>query len=283
MSAIPKHVRTAFQLPSDEAVPAGVAWGCGWHVGQAVVSEVVDPVAATWSARVRDQIQTNERQLRVARPMRATDGRYVVAGWRASIREPGVALARVDETVQAALRLDDALADVDIPTFVASSVRAPLAEGDLFLLADRAAWAKDPETVLAVAFDADQPASPHQRRAMAAAANVGQYLEPMGQQNQVTHADMLGTTIYDRLEAPLVTDLYCAAHPHGYSAAQVIVDALIMGLVDARILRRFRSVQGLRQLCLHALQYRIYLHALHERAKENVSSKYEEVLHALVS
>ncbi|MDT5328005.1 MAG: hypothetical protein QOF25_5157, partial [Mycobacterium sp.] len=42
---------------------------------------VADHARAAWSAKVRETLFVDG--VRLARPVRSTDGRYVVAGWRA--------------------------------------------------------------------------------------------------------------------------------------------------------------------------------------------------------
>src|SRR5699024_4648712 len=74
----------------------------------------------------------------VAHPVRTSDGRHVLAGWRARLHRQGRPEPRADETIVACGRLEEALADVQRPRFLAQG------GGDVFDVCDRAAWAEDP-------------------------------------------------------------------------------------------------------------------------------------------
>ena len=146
MSVIPEHVRVAFQVVEGTPIPLSAAWDRGYRVGQLALSEVADSEVAAWSAKVRESLQPEG--LRIARPVRTTDGRYLMAGWRASHYVDGAVAKRVDETVGAALRLADALASVEVPNFAVAHVTKQASPKDNFVLADRAAWSEDPTLML---------------------------------------------------------------------------------------------------------------------------------------
>lgn len=129
-AVIPAHVLSAFQLDGIEGRPLGGAWEFGTRFGRVVVAEAGDTSA--WSGKAREKIGGGPRGLlRVARPVRATDGRLIVGGFRADEFAEGEARARIDETIAAALRYDDAAADIPAPPAQRSGVRAA---------ADRAVW-----------------------------------------------------------------------------------------------------------------------------------------------
>jgi len=124
---IPEHVLAAFQIQGEVAAPAGPAWDYGARLGRFVVAHA-GPTAA-WSAKVRERLAP--QGLRVARPVRATDGRFVVGGYKASDFAEGDVTSRVDEVIAAALAFDDAMTDVAAP----GADRT-----DRWAEADRAAW-----------------------------------------------------------------------------------------------------------------------------------------------
>lgn len=278
---LPDYVCGIFRASDRTPQPLGPVWDNGWRVGQTVISRVLDPVAASWSAKVREQLRPDG--VRPARPVRSTDGRYVVSGWRASTFLEGEPLARTDETVAAALRLADALAPLPVPEHLTAPVGTPDGMTDLFAVADRAAWSADPASVLAPALGLDATASETQRAGMTMAALVTRTLEPVGGARQVGHADMFATTLFSGNLPPVVTDIVGVAHPHGYTAAQVIVDALIAGAVDDRIIARYSHLPDIGQLMRRALLYRLYLHALLEDADPNASAKLARVVELILS
>ncbi|EUA37447.1 hypothetical protein I549_1888 [Mycobacterium avium subsp. avium 2285 (R)] len=72
---------SAFGLAGVKPVYLGASWEGGWRCGEVVLSLVADNARAAWSARVRETLFVDG--VRLARPVRSTDGRYVVSGWRA--------------------------------------------------------------------------------------------------------------------------------------------------------------------------------------------------------
>ena len=86
----PDHVMAAFGLAGLSPVPLGSSWEGGWRCGEVVLSMVADHARAAWSAKVRETLFADG--IRLARPVRSTDGRYVVAGWRADTFVAGSAI-----------------------------------------------------------------------------------------------------------------------------------------------------------------------------------------------
>ena len=126
---IPGHVLSAFQLDGRAGIPLGPEWDNGVRFGRVVVSEASG--TAAWSGKARDHAGEFGAGIAVSRPVRATDGRLVVGGFKASEFVDGRVLARIDEAVSAALRYDEAMAGVDAPT---------ADRGDAFATAERAVW-----------------------------------------------------------------------------------------------------------------------------------------------
>ena len=281
MSVIPEHVRVAFQVVEGTPIPLSAAWDRGYRVGQLALSEVADSEVAAWSAKVRESLQPEG--LRIARPVRTTDGRYLMAGWRASHYVDGAVAKRVDETVGAALRLADALASVEVPNFAVAHVTKQASPKDNFVLADRAAWSEDPTLMLNTTVPPEVQATEKWAWALDCSNRLRHSWQPIDAPDQVGHADMLATTIFHGTQAPVVTDIVGVAHPHGYTAAQVMVDGLIAGVVDERITDRFSHLPDNDQLMLRSLLYRIYIHALSEEHDETVRATMEDVADLLIA
>jgi uncharacterized protein (TIGR02569 family) len=74
----PDHVLAAFGLAGVQPVPLGSSWEGGWRCGEVVLSMVADHARAAWSAKIRETLFVDG--VRLARPVRSTDGRYVVRG-----------------------------------------------------------------------------------------------------------------------------------------------------------------------------------------------------------
>ena len=112
----PDHVLAAFGLTGVRPVPLGSSWEGGWRCGEVVLSMVAEHARAAWSAKVRETLFVDG--VRLARPVRSTDGRYVVAGWRADTFVTGTPEPRHDEVVSAAVRLHEATAKLERPRFL---------------------------------------------------------------------------------------------------------------------------------------------------------------------
>ncbi|WP_034650187.1 TIGR02569 family protein [Corynebacterium vitaeruminis] len=270
-TALPDHVRDAFHASDNEAKQLGIAWDYGWRVGPMVFSQVAHHDRCAWSARVRETLKPEG--LRVVRPVRSADGRFTNAGWRVNSYVAGIVTKRVDETVAAALRLDEALAEVEIPDSFYE-----VDESDLFSIADHWAWSDNPYE--RVEFDRSIPA---QETSAELLEKISRLLKPIDAPVQVTHADMFGTTIYAGTQAPTVTDLVGVAHPFGYTAALTIVDALTMEATDEAIIDRFSHIPHIDQLLLRALAYRVCVHALHPEATANTGTNLNWVAGAVMS
>lgn len=246
---IPEHVLQAF----DSSVPAGASpepagwiWDNGYLMGSVVFTEAAD--SAHFSATVRGKLDVPG--VRLARPARSTDGRFVVGGWKATNHISGRPEARIDETVSAALRLAESLTDVTQPS---------LERTDIFAIAEREAWAWADE-------------------------HFGALESPV----HVGHADMLATTIYSGTLAPAVTDLvpFAAPRPQATTAALVIADAMIMeaeDAVDFGYLERFAHVPDLEELVLRSVIYREHVSARHPDQNSLTRSSIARVRSALVS
>lgn len=243
---LPDHVRDAFQVGAGPAEQLGQAWDFGFRVGNTVFAKVMAPEVSGWSSKTRETLKPEG--VRVVRPIRSTDGRFVVAGWRASVFSTGTISKRVDETVVAGLRLADALVDTHAPEPV----------DNVFNRADVRAWEEQP-------------------------GRIGELLEPINRVNQVGHADMLATTLYAGTQPPAVTDLVPVLRPHGFTAALVIVDGLLLGAVDEGILRRFSHLPEIEQLVLRAFLFRRNLQEFSENNDPNVISNLNRVESTLVS
>lgn len=280
MDLIPERVRSAFHVGSGPAEVLGQAWDHGVRINHTVLSQVVDPVQASWSAKVRETLQP--LGVRMVRPVRATDGRLVVSGWRASAYAEGEVAKRVDETVCAALRLADALADLPVPDCATANIRPPWSPHDLFAVADRAAWSGNPAGVLESGLDITATPKEEQLAALHLAAKITPHLQELSSRRQVGHADMLATTLYQGTAMPVVTDILPVSRPHGYTAVQVMVDGMVADAVDFKIIRRFAHIPDIGQLVLRATLYRLFVHTLHPSAQPAVRTHMEALVSYLV-
>ena len=138
----PEHVLATFGVKSGEPEQLGAGWEGGWRYGEIVVAQITDHARAAWSAKVRETLFVDG--LRLARPVRSTDGRYVVSGWRADTFVAGTPEPRDDEVVATGVRLHEATAKIERPRFLTQMPVPPWTDVDVFTAADRAAWEDRP-------------------------------------------------------------------------------------------------------------------------------------------
>ncbi|MEU5693734.1 TIGR02569 family protein [Actinosynnema sp. NPDC020468] len=238
----PSHVRAAFG--QRDAEPELIDGGPAWRCGDAAIRPAGKPAEATWVAKTLDALTVEN--LRVARPLRSTDGRYVVGGWAATKYLSGRAEPRHDEVVAVATRLHTATADLPKPRFLD-------ARTDLFATADRIAW--DEETA-----DLDPDLGGRLVELLAG------YRKPVTARNQVVHGDLFGNVLFAGDAAPAIIDFSAYWRPAAYGAAIVAVDSLAWGGADAGLAQRWQHLEEWPQTLLRAAIFRLAVHALHPRS-----------------
>ncbi|MFD3428053.1 TIGR02569 family protein [Nocardia fluminea] len=258
----PEHVRATFGLREVAPVSLG-DWDGGWRMGDVVLSPVADHARAAWSAKVREHLAVDG--LRVARPVRATDGRYVVSGWRADTFVDGAPEPRHDEVVSVSLRLHKATAELERPRFLVQPPVAPWVDVDVFVAADRAAWESVPLRTLR-AGGVPIAATPDGQRSLELIGQLATLRKPVRSPDQLVHGDLFGTVLFTGAHTPGLTDITPYWRPATWAAGVVVVDALAWGGGDDGLLDRWATLPEWPQMLLRALIFRLAVHALHPRS-----------------
>ncbi|MCP2099707.1 TIGR02569 family protein [Actinosynnema pretiosum] len=238
----PSHVRAAFGARDVE--PELIDGGPAWRCGDAAIRPAGKPAEATWVAKTLDALDVDG--LRVARPLRSTDGRYVVGGWAATKYLSGRAEPRHDDVVDVAVRLHEATAGLTKPRFLD-------ARTDLFALADRCAW-DDERTAL-------RPELGGRLFEL-----MTSYRKPITAKPQVVHGDLFGNVLFAGDAPPAIIDFAAYWRPAPYGAAVVVVDALSWGGADRGLVQRWSHLEEWPQVLLRALLFRLAVHALHPQS-----------------
>ena len=259
----PEHVLSAFGLSGVGPIPLGAAWEGGWRCGEVVLSMVAENARAAWSARVRETLFVDG--VRLARPVRSTDGRYVVSGWRADTFVAGQPEPRHDEVVSAAVRLHEATGKLERPRFLTQGPSAPWADVDVFIAADRAAWEERPLQSVPAAARAASPTADGQRSVELINQLAG-LRRPTKSPNQLVDGDLYGTVLFAGAAAPGITDITPYWRPASWAAGVVVVDALSWGEADEGLIDRWNALPEWPQMLLRALMFRLAVHALHPRS-----------------
>jgi uncharacterized protein (TIGR02569 family) len=243
----PEHVRTAFGVRDSVPRPRPDLPGPAWWCDGLVLRPVADTVLAAWSAgAVEELAAAGVDGLRLARPVRASDGRRVVAGWAASHDVAGRVEPRHDDVIAASLRLHRATARLERPRLVDD-------RDDLLARADRAAFG-----------ERDIPLDPETGGTLF--AELTRRRRPLERPSQLVHGDLFGTVLFDPADPgapPAVLDLVPFWRPVEWAAAVVVIDALAWGGADPGIITRWSHLVAWPQMLLHALLFRLAVHAQH--------------------
>lgn len=256
----PDHVMAAFGLKNGDPVPLGDGLDDCWRVGEIVLSPVTDHARAAWSAKVRETLFVDG--LRLARPVRSTDGRYVVSGWRADTYVAGMPEPRHDEVISTGVRLHEATAGLERPRFLTQTPVPPWTDIDVFAVADRAAWDERPLHTLPLGAPA-LPDTEDRRNAGELIGQLARLRKPVKSPAQLVHGDLYGTVLFAGTAAPGITDITPYWRPAPWAAGVAVVDALSWGDADDGLIERWDSLPEWPQMVLRALMFRLCVHALH--------------------
>lgn len=256
----PEQVLTTFGLTSH---PPIAMEGVGWRVGEVVLSLVPDHARAAWSATARENLYVEG--MRIARPIRASDGRYVVSGWRADTYVAGSPEPRHDEVLAVADRLHAATAKFERPRFLLQPPAPPFNDVDVFTAADRAAW-EDVPMRSARGAGMGEPTSEDGRRSFDEVKTLAQLRRPVDLPSQLVHGDLFGTVLFAGAAAPAITDLVPYWRPASWASAVIVVDALAWGGAEEELVERWSDHSEWAQMMLRATMFRLAVHALHPRS-----------------
>lgn len=254
---------STFGLREVEPIPLGADWDGGWLCGDVVLSAVADHARAAWSAKVRETLDVDG--VRLARPVRSTDGRYVVSGWRADTFIEGTPEPRHDEVVSMSGRLHAATSQLERPRFLVQPPVAPWAEVDVFVAADRAAWEKIPLRGAKGAEQLETP-SPDGRKSLELITGLATLRKPVISPDQLVHGDLFGTVLFSGALAPGITDITPYWRPAAWAAAVAVVDAISWGGADEALIGRWEDLPEWPQMLLRAVLFRLAVHVLHPRS-----------------
>lgn len=243
---LPPHVRTAFGAKDVE--PLSVLWAGrpAWKCGEVLIRPVQDNAVAAWSAGVLDGLHMEG--VRIARPVRSSDGRWIVAGWAACRLVVGTLEPRYDAVLAAAVALHAATARVERPRLLDS-------RDDLLTRSAAGAFG---ERKLPL----DPKAGGDLYNQLAA------YRTPVHLTPQVVHPELFGSVLFDDDGIPAIVDLVPCWRPKEWAAAVIVVDALAWGGADVGLLHRWAHLDEWPQMTLRAVLHRLALHAQHPDSSE---------------
>lgn len=233
----------AFGGETGAVVPLAGGQGGSWRAGPVVLKPASEDEAdrIAWISRILDQVPETGEAFRLARPVHARDGRWVVDGWAASRwvdgeHRPG----GWEERLAVSRALHAALADVP--------VRAEEFQGqDPWSVAMRMVWGRQ---------DFDPERYP-------AAAEPYAELEPLltrpwtGPPAQVIHGDLAGNVVFAEGLPPGVIDFSPHFAPAPFADAILIADAIAWENAPVRLAVSFAAADGHASLLARAVFFRV--------------------------
>lgn len=216
------------------ALPGGR--GGTWRAGRLVLKRVEFLPETLWRAEVLTGI-ADTTDFRVARPVRAFDGAWVVQGWEACelvAGEPDV--SRPDDVLRAGIAFHAAVTHLSRPAFL--DLRDdPWADGD------RMAWEELPIRAGPAALDLLTPLIRARR--------------PVDLTAQAVHGDLPGNVMFSAGLPPAIIDWSVYWRPASWASAVAVADALCWYGASASLAARWSHQPAWGQMIVRALIYRI--------------------------
>jgi uncharacterized protein (TIGR02569 family) len=239
----PPSVFAAFGVPADFATLSGGLEPV-FLAGDVVLKRADDPDEVSWKSELLTGLV--EAGFRVARPVSATDGQWIVEGWMASRHVEGQQDPnRLAELLAAGRSFHAALLDVPRPSFLDRITHR---------------WARAHGVVWNDA--TVEPVGPVGSRLQL----LQDMRRPVHSSPQVIHADLAGNVLFAAGAAPAVLDFSPWWGPVGYAEGILLADALLFFDADPDSLALIADRPEFVQMLVRAVIFRLV--ALNEGAKE---------------
>lgn len=235
----PGQLLAAFRIDEPlEPLPGGQ--GTAWGAGQLVLKPLdMSCEQMMWQEQILNDVR--EAGFRLARPVRAPDGRLTIDGWVAWRRLEGEHLTRHwAEICMAGEQFHRATAGIPVPGFLP-------ARADVFAQADRAAW---------------DLGSLAPFRSLPPIARIAGRLRPLHAKEQLIHGDLTTNVLFHPTLPPGIIDLSPYWRPPLFSTAIVAVDALIWEVADWSVLSVIDQQPDAVQYLLRAAVFRLVMDQL---------------------
>ncbi len=234
----PEHVLAAFGAATQQPELLGGADGRAWRCGEIVLKPVHDTAESSWLANTFESVQVPG--VRLPRPVRSSDGRWVVSGWSAHRFVSGRHDARYDDIIAVGLRVHEALHAVPEPRFLRD-------RDDPLSWADRLAWGEIEDSDGRIG-------SGHGARLF---LDLAAGRRPVRLPGQIVHVDMYEKVLFAGTAPPAVIDFTPSWRPASYAAAVAAVDALAWGGAPIELVDRWRELPEWPQMLRRALLFRL--------------------------
>jgi uncharacterized protein (TIGR02569 family) len=233
------HIVEAFGGDAARLIKLAGGQNTSWRAGAVALKPTAPDGRVGWLGRALAQVPDTE-DFRLARPVPATDGRWIVEGWSATARLEGVhAPDRCDDALRVSTALHTALARVHAGSLPVSN--------DPWSVGMRAAWG------------GELPPSGHP-----GVVSVLEELSPLleqpweGPPPQLIHGDLGGNILYADGLPPAVIDVSPHLAPAAFANAIIVADGVAWEGAPAELATRFAATSNSgAQLLARAVVYRI--------------------------
>lgn len=205
------------------------------------------PAEAAWIAATFENLRSE--QLRLARPVRSSDGRWVIGGWTAQRFLSGRPDDRYLDILDAGDRLHALIAGVPRPRFLAQ-------RDDLYAWADRLAWGEVEDLERRIG-------TGHAATLFGALADAR---GPVTAVAQVVHGDLFGNVLFAGSAPPAIVDITPYWRPVNWSAAVVVVDAICWGGATTELVEACADRDDWPEMLRRALLFRLGVSLGHPRS-----------------
>lgn len=271
VSDIPEVVFDAFSISHSARQKLVKQTNSKFRLDKMVLAKISDNAKGTWSSLIRENLLIN--QMVIAKPVRSSDGRFVVSNWKVDIYPEGTPQRNVLDLTYIARLLNKELKLAEKPDFLR---KAPFNIGsytDIFQIADSIAFSSNPEKVLSnyQNFINQSEMSEKFLRIFRELLSLRRSIELA---NQITVLDLFGNTSVDSTGTSVVVDLIPYFRPANYAIACIVVDSLIwdpgtsnhllnIPLNDNNAPKAFPEWE---QLLLRAMLFKLLVFLLHPKA-----------------
>lgn len=241
-------------------VPGGQ--GVTFRLGDVAIKRCEDTEQTEWLSGVVETVE--EQGFRVARPIRASSGRFVVGGWCATRWIDGTTAiqGRWREAIEACRAFHRALSGVPWSP-VLQRMDNP------YVRADAAVWTE----------------SPRELNIGPTAGRLCRLLRPVTLPSQLIHGDPSeGNLLFTPGQAPGIIDIAPYWHPADYAIAMLIADGIAWSGAPSSLLGDVSSWPEIDQLLIRAVLFRLYVGYLFRggrSAAERRANAYTPVIHAV--
>jgi len=260
----PQEVAAAFGAAGLAPSPVQGGQGVTFRIGDLAIKQCDDIEQAQWLAGVLEAVE--EQGFRIARPVRANTGCFVVNGWCATRWLDGTTTmegeGRWYEAIEACRAFHRALRAVP---------HSPLLQraNNPYDQADAAVWAEWPQNL----------------RIGPAAERLRHRLRPIMLPSQLVHGDPSeGNLLFAPGKPPGIIDVAPYWHPADYGVAVLIADGIAWSHAPLGLLANVADRPEMDQLLIRAVLFRLYVGYLFrggEAAAEKRASAYAPVIQAI--